>query len=200
MSKALINFYSALLFAQWLGSKGRCVLVSVHYSFGASLYVVFFFVPGAPGLRELKKKKQLTYISTFWPQPWWHGSASLCRDPAPLPSPPDRSSLHPAASQEPVWKVKTHQTSIKRTTFACAAVYLLLNFFAAMSGGFVQHVPVPWKLPAGVLGQFVLRHPWQHRRPAGGESGGTNQHHSRVDGGARVHRHLRKRRLTLIPS
>lgn len=61
-------------------------------------------------------------------------------------------------------------------------------------------IPVPGKLPAGILGQLILRYAWQHWRAAGGEAGGTNQHHSRVDGGARVHRHLRKRRLTLLPS
>lgn len=48
--------------------------------------------------------------------------ASPCRDPAPLPSPPDRSSLRPAASQERVYQVKTQTVVKKGTGSACAAL------------------------------------------------------------------------------
>lgn len=68
------------------------------------------------------------------------------------------------------------------------------------SAGSLGHVPVPGQLPAGVLGQLVLRHPRQHRRAAGGEAGRADQHHSGVDGGAGVHGHLRSNTLTLLLS
>lgn len=51
-------------------------------------------------------------------------------------------------------------------------------------------LPVPGQLPAGVLGQLVLGHPRQHRRPAGGEARRPHQHYPRMEGGAGVHRHL----------
>lgn len=51
-------------------------------------------------------------------------------------------------------------------------------------------VPLSGHLPARVLGQLVLRDPWQHGGPAGGQSWRTDQHHTRVQRRTGFHRHL----------
>lgn len=73
-------------------------------------------------------------------------------------------------SQNQSAQIKSHQTV---SAFRLSRMFSLPR----VAGGFPA-LPVPRELPAGVLGQLVLRHPRQHRRTAGGEAEGADQHHT----------------------